>query len=397
LNKVEEFLSKVHEADLVVGIPSFNNAKTIEYVIRQAADGLEENFPNMKSVIIVSDGNSEDGTREVAESVSLPQKICKLVTTYSGVPGKGSAVKLILQLAERLDCKALALVDADLRSITQEWIRLLLQPIFEGVKFVAPRYMRYKYDGTITNQVAYPFTLALFGYRIRQPIGGDFGLSRDLVNLLLGTPLWKTEYVPRFGIDITITCTALAYSMNVSEAFLGVKVHDVRDPASHLGPMFKQVAGALFDNAYLYKSVWQNIMHVKEPKIFRGKIFESKPKPFKVNLKSMEDEFAKGFIERKSLFESILSEQAFTLLRRCVEESRIGVEDWAKISFNFLKSYQVYSKEDVLDAYKICWLGRVSTFVKETLYMSDEEAEEKINGEALTFMKLKPYLLSIIS
>ena len=88
---------------------------------------------------------------------------------------------------------------------------------------------------------------------------------------------------------------------------------------------------------------------------------------------------------------------AFTLLRRCVEESRIGVEDWAKISFNFLKSYQVYSKEVVLDAYKICWLGHVSTFVKETLYMSDEEAEEKINGEALTFMKFKPYLLSIIS
>jgi len=62
-----------------------------------------------------------------------------------------------------------------------------------------------------------------------------------------------------------------------------------------------------------------------------------------------------------------------------------------------VKVDQVYSKEDVLDAYKICWLGRVLTFVKETLYMSDEEAEEKINGEALTFMKLKPYLLSIIS
>lgn len=398
LNKVEEFLSKVHEADVAVGIPSFNNAPTIEYVIRQAADGLEENFPSMKSVIIVSDGNSDDGTREVAESVSLPQKICRLVTTYSGVPGKGSAVNLILQLAERLNCKALALVDADLRSITQEWIRLLLQPIFEGVKFVAPKYMRYKYDGTITNQVAYPFTLTLFGYRIRQPIGGDFGLSRDLVKLLLKTPLWNTEYVPRFGIDITITCTALAYRMNVGEAFLGVKVHDVKDPASHLGPMFKQVVGALFENAYLYKSVWQDIMHVTEPKMFRGgRIFESEPKPFNVNLKVMEDEFVKGFIERKSLFENILSEQAFTLLRGCVEESRIGVEDWAKISFNFLKSYQHYSKEDVLEAYKICWLGRVSTFVKETLHMSDEEAEEKINSDALTFMRLKPYLLSILS
>ena len=46
---------------------------------------------------------------------------------------------------------------------------------------MAPLYARHKYDGTITNTVTYPLTRALYGHRIRQPIGGDFGVSGDLV------------------------------------------------------------------------------------------------------------------------------------------------------------------------------------------------------------------------
>ena len=55
-------------------------------------------------------------------------------------------------------------------------------PILKGgYDYVAPLYARYKYDGTITNTVTYPLTRALYGHRIRQPIGGDFGVSGDLV------------------------------------------------------------------------------------------------------------------------------------------------------------------------------------------------------------------------
>ena len=50
-------------------------------------------------------------------------------------------------------------------------------PILKGgYDFVALLYARYKYDGTITNTVTYPLTRALYGHRIRQPIG-DFGAA----------------------------------------------------------------------------------------------------------------------------------------------------------------------------------------------------------------------------
>ncbi len=40
-------------------------------------------------------------------------------------------------------------------------------------------------DGTITKNFAYPMISAVFGHRLRQPIRGDYGISRSLVDFYL--------------------------------------------------------------------------------------------------------------------------------------------------------------------------------------------------------------------
>ena len=118
-------------------------------------------------------------------------------------------------------------------------------PILKGgFDFVAPLYSRYKYDGTITNTVTYPLTRALYGLRIRQPIGGDFGVSGDLVRHYLELDDW-TEDISKFGIDIWMTTTAITGGFAVCQTRLGAKVHDPKDPGSDLGPMFSQVVGTI--------------------------------------------------------------------------------------------------------------------------------------------------------
>ena len=168
-----------------------------------------------------SDGGSQDGTPEVVARTELgsPQAILashpvapvhKILTPYHGVPGKGSALRTIFAIAERLSARACAVVDSDLRSITPEWIELLLEPVLEhGFDYVAPLYLRHKYDGTITNSIVYPLTRSLYGREVRQPIGGEFGFSGRLASHYLAQPVWETD-VARFGIDIWMTTTALA-------------------------------------------------------------------------------------------------------------------------------------------------------------------------------------------
>ena len=113
------------------------------------------------------------------------------------------------------------MVDSDLRSIVPEWIELLAGPIQKGgFDFVAPLYSRYKYDGTITNTVTYPMTRALYGLRIRQPIGGDFGVSGDLVRHYLEQDDWDAD-VSKFGIDIWMTTKAITGGFAVCQTRLG--------------------------------------------------------------------------------------------------------------------------------------------------------------------------------
>ena len=59
-------LERLGRADVLVGIPCFNNDATIEHVIASAARGLAWHYPGMRCAVVVADGGSTDDTREVA-------------------------------------------------------------------------------------------------------------------------------------------------------------------------------------------------------------------------------------------------------------------------------------------------------------------------------------------
>jgi glycosyltransferase involved in cell wall biosynthesis len=148
--EVREQIEKVGDADIIVGIPSFNSARTIGHVVRAVQAGLAKYFPDSKAVIVNSDGGSSDGTMKVVQDTSIGdfaaillhhriQPISKLAFPYSGIPGKGSAFRAIFEVAQKLDAKACVVVDSDLRSITPEWIELLVKPVLiGGFDYVTP-------------------------------------------------------------------------------------------------------------------------------------------------------------------------------------------------------------------------------------------------------------------
>lgn len=400
---LEAKIRKFGTMDLIVGIPSYNNADSIEYVILTVAEGLSRFFSDRKSLIVISDGGSTDGTREIASSLRLHAGIKKIVARYKGISGKGSAVRLILEAAKILNAKGVALVDSDLRSIKPEWIELLLKPLEEGAELVAPLYKRYKYDGTITNQIVFPFTRAVYGMRVRQPIGGEFGISRVLIEHLLSSPLWATPYTPRFGIDVFITHTALAFKLPVVEALLGAKVHSVKDPTAHLAPMFRQVVGSMFDAMALYEHAWRDVRGSRSIPLVKSEFKIETPEPFAVDTQAPARAFRQGFIENRSLFESYLPSDLYSSLlaesKRSDMNLYIPMDVWARTAYTFAAAFKKEKQQDkrdlLLDALRFCWNGRLGTFFQETLDMTVEEAEKKVLQEAKIFEELKPYLLSI--
>jgi len=143
-------------ADIVVGIPAYYSDESLAHVIRMVKEGLEHFYPEKKCLIIVADGGSTDDTREVAQDVENHHfNMDVLVTIYRGIPGKGSAFRAVFEAASYLRASAVAVFDSDLQSIKPGWVRNILDPVFNGYDFVAPDYSRYKFDGTITNNIVY--------------------------------------------------------------------------------------------------------------------------------------------------------------------------------------------------------------------------------------------------
>jgi glycosyltransferase involved in cell wall biosynthesis len=324
--------------------------------------------------------------------------IHKIVTPYHGIPGKGSAFRTILEAASLLHAKACAVVDSDLRSITPEWMELLLRPIYdEGFDYVAPLYARHKFDGTITNSIVYPLTRALYGKRVRQPIGGDFGFSGELAKFYLSKEVWETD-VARFGIDIWMTTLAITGGYHVCQSYMGAKLHDAKDPGSDLGPMFTQVVSSVYGLMEEYHRLWKGVKGSEPVPVF-GFRYEVGLEPIHVNVERMIRNFRLGVKDLMEIWRKLLpSETALWLgsISRLSDEAFSFPQDlWVRIIYDFAVTYHRGSihRDHLLKSMIPLYLGRVASFVKEDIDSSASEVEEKIESLCKVFEEMKPYLM----
>jgi glycosyltransferase involved in cell wall biosynthesis len=64
-------LINVGEVDILIGLPTHNNARTIGSVVQTVQSGILRWFPRDRAVIINADGGSRDGTPELVTGVSI--------------------------------------------------------------------------------------------------------------------------------------------------------------------------------------------------------------------------------------------------------------------------------------------------------------------------------------
>jgi hypothetical protein len=400
----------VGQADLMVGIPSFGNADTIGHVVRAAMAGMVQYFPDLKPVLVNADGGSKDDTPRVAVSTESPEYIEKMIlvrprhrlrrmaVTYRGTNGKGSAVRALLEVARELEVETLVLVDSDLRSIVPEWIELLAGPILKGgYDYVAPLYARHKFDGTITNHIAFPLTRTLYGRRIRQPIGGEFAISRDLVRALLEYPDWD-DATARFGIDIWMTHHALAGGYAVCQTRLGAKIHDPKDPASDLGPMFRQVVGTLFRLAGEQAESWLGVRG-SQPVPEYGFERVVLPEPITVDQAALVAAFDTARLAQRQVWKRTLAgEQLERVLALPTDDPATFAfpsELWIRCLFDALLAYHRpgHDADALLAGLTGLYFGRTAGFINEARDLTDEQAERLVEAQAREFEDLKPWLV----
>jgi glycosyltransferase involved in cell wall biosynthesis len=387
--------------DIVIGIPSYYSGESIVHVIKTVVKGIEQYYPDLKALIVISDGGSTDDTRDLARMVDPKSyNIESIVTIYRGLPGKGTGLRAVFEVASFLRARAVAVFDSDLLSITPEWVRNVLEPVFHGYDYVTPNYNRYKLDGTITNTIAYNLTRALYGQRIRQPIGGDFGISPSLVKHYLDQDVWDSD-VAKFGIDIWMTTSAVVGGFRICQAKLGVKLHDRKDPASDLGPMLRQVVGTTFQLMVKYEDFWLSIEgSVEAPTL--GEFVDQDVPAFDIDRSNLIQYFKVGMTNFGSVWKNIIEEKDFKIIHDLArikngEQFFMPIDTWVRIVYRYAGAFHATPRQrfKVLDTLTPLYYGRVGSLVNELKDKTQQEAELHFEEQALAFERMKDYLIEI--
>ena len=231
---------------IAIGIPSYKEADNIGFVTTQADRGLtisKDLFPKFKEGVIFNiDSESNDGTQKIFNKTKTTWP--KYSITVRGSPGKGKNLIAFFKKIINKDFDVVLTIDSDLKTIEPNWVVKFIEPFIKGkCDFVVPLYERNRFEGSTTNHFAYPLIYSFFGKNIRQPIAGDFALSKRLVQYILKKK--APRQAKRYGIDIFLTIEAIRFGGYIRQIKLAQKIHKQSFPKLKI--MFPQIASSALD------------------------------------------------------------------------------------------------------------------------------------------------------
>ena len=412
-------LINVGEVDIIVGLPTHNNAKTVEPVIQAIQAGILKCFPRERAVIINADGGSQDGTPELVVGASIddvrkddprdePRKGSKVYalrtlhsisTQYARTPEPGTALRTILAAADLLRARACVVVSPESTTIEPDWLQRLVRPVYsDNFDLVSPIYRRQKFEGVLMRNLLYPMTRAIYGYGIREPYASEFAISGRLATDFLAQENWNDDG-SRSGAEIFLTIAAITGTYRVCQSFLGTKTQPDRS-GSDLVAAMRRTVGALFVSLDSNFPLWSTITGSR-PVCTVGTPSEVMPEPVRVNRKRLQEMFTTGIAELEPVFRSILLAPTLAELQRIAgleaSEFNYPPELWAKTVFEFAASYHrsVINRDHIVQALVPLYRGRTLSFLQENRDASGEDIEKNVESLCGEFERLKPYLLDV--
>jgi glucosylglycerate synthase len=403
-------LVAVGEVDLLVGVPTLNDAQTVGHVVQAIEAGFVKHFSRERVVLVNTDGGSRDGTAEVFKNSSTegpfrplgPQSlrtIQRVSTVYRGSPNPVAALRTILLAADLLRAKACGIVSAELTSINPAWIDNLLRPVYkEQFDLATPVYDRPKFDGLLVSNLLYPMISAVYGKRVYEPLATEFASSGRLASHLLEQDFWReSEDVSR--PEIWITTLALLGGFGVCQAFLGPKVYGEKDANQDFVGTFRRAVGTLFRCLDAQESSWLPTAG-SEPIPTFGFRYEVYLKPVRFNRKRMLQMFRTGVTELASILQAVLAEETFREIQEVAKFPDDGFHYsdklWVKTVYDFAGAYHrsVINRDHIVQALAPLYRGRSGSFVLQNHESNVREAEEAIERLCEEYERHKPYLLA---
>jgi len=332
------------------------------------------------------DAPPPEGTRGLPVSLAV-----------GGISGAASASRLLLAEGKASGAGAVAFLAAEHEGLPPGWTRGLLDPVFSGgCDFVSVTYDRHPLDGALNTGVVYPFTRALHGVALRQPLGGEVALSMRLGDRLLQDGDWRRDPTAAGG-DAWLLAKALSSDARVCQAHLG---HWPRPMMERSDPseVLAKVLGLVFAEAERDPSRWQRISSPRKVASFGTPAVPQGPAP-QPDVARLVEAFRLGLRELLPLWQQILPPGTLLQLDRAgartPETFQIDDRLWARVVYDFAVAHSVRSleRQQLLRSMTPLYLGWVASFANELVGLAPDAAEARVERLCRAFEGEKRYMV----
>jgi hypothetical protein len=384
-------------ADVVIGLAADRDRAAANDAALAVQGGLRAAFPGRPSLALVlsstQEATVEPGSALVPGGDGRPPP-----AIHSGGSGPEAALHALLEVALATRAPACALLEPMPRPADAAWLRALLDPVLAGgADLVAPSYARRRFDGVLVSGLVYPLTRALFGQRIRQPLGTEMVLSRRLVEHLSADDEWRTDPA-HAGSELWVIAKALIRECRCAQVFLGPRPVPQAQPAD-VSDALARVLGTLFHEMQLHASRWQRVRGSCPVDTFGDEHLpgETAPAPAPGPLISA---FELGWRDLRPLWSAVLPPNTMYALQRIPrgppDAFRMPDAIWARTVYDFAVAWRVKSMDRVqlLRSLTPIYMGWLASFVNEVGPLDRPATEERVDRLCEAFEAEKPYLIS---
>ena len=400
-------------ADLLVAIPAPLGSEALSSTIAKLgrASGM---LSDVCQLVLALPGEPEpngDAAPIPAGLNSADPAVCALRLRHYAPPQtdpgaipwlpSAAAYRSISALASEVGARSCTILGIDLSfnrdALTAEKLTLLLDPGMEGsFDLVMPLYTTQPLDDLVNKSVLYPLTRALYGHRVRNPLGSEFQMSSKLFPLLTGGG--NGDAARQQGRLPWLATLAAGRNLKICQVQLGER-HPSSAEGIELSDALAQLVGPLFLDMEDNAAFWQRIRGSHEVPTF-GSAETLDAAAETVDVRRMLDAFHLGVNNLRDVWSLILPPLTLLelkkLTRLTADEFQMPDALWARIVYDFSLAHRLRNirRAHLFGALTPLYLGWAASYAVEINKRGMAAAEERVEQLARAYETEKPYLLS---
>lgn len=396
-------LDEIGRADVVIGIPTHRNGRTIGEVLAALSQGVRKHLSGQRVVLMNADGGSSDNTVRLVHEAKVSDDMIIFSVLYQGIMGKGTGIRAILEAAARLEARACLVTDARVPGIRPDWVPALVRPVLTGVEAALACYQKSAYAAALGDNLTHPFLRTFFCADLEEALPGEFCVSGALAAELAGCDVWETD-VAKFGVNMWLTSQLLVEERHIVQVDMGPRGDDSGDPGAVSDARFLHTVGTLFRLLTIHRRLWRqfwesgrSLRHYP----FSGPRCADRSMPCPDCVQELWDAFMATQSEVDERWKPILRpdtlERVVKLYEQDVAEFDFAVDLWVRVVMDFAVAYNKGEgdPDKVADAFLPLYYGRAATYVRQTMGMTPGQRASLVDETTAAFMRARPYFLEL--